>query len=243
MGITGTVVEDTGRQEFLAGIGQDAIYIADEMKRYAAVCKAADKAIKARDDFFMEKLRVPAFADRVDRVRDWAAAKRDGDVLTINGKKYTSVKEIFKKEWGVSYEHVRQCCEKLKRLRGLVDGECDTPTQPTTNPTATPTATVTPTQPTTKPTAAPTATPTTTPTATGTSTTPAMELLSVNGRDPKLTMTMMVDSAFDFAVSFTGQMTTEEIDEFYVKLLARLRDELARQNGQAPKKQGSGDRK
>jgi hypothetical protein len=223
MGITGTVVEDTGRQEFLAGICQDAIYIADEMKRYAAVCKAADKAIKARDDFFMEKLRVQAFADRVDRVRDWAAGKRDGDVLTINGKKYTSVKEIFKKEWGVSYEHVRQCCEKLKRLRGLVDGECEPPTQPTT-----------------KPTTAPTTAPAT---AAETPGTPAMELLSVNGRDPKLTMTAMVDSAFDFVVSFTPQMTADEVDEFFVKLLAKLGDELARQNGQASKKRGSGDKK
>jgi hypothetical protein len=217
MGITNTIVEDTGRQEFLTGIGQDAIYIADEMKRYAAVCKAADKAIKARDDFFMEKLRVQAFADRVDRVRDWAAAKRDGDVLTINGKKYTSVKEIFKKEWGVSYEHVRQCCEKLKRLRGLVDGECDTPTQPTT-----------------KPTAAPTATPTTTPgtpNAKETPGTPEMETLSTNGRDPKFTVDMRVNSAFDFVVSLTEQLTVDEKDFFYQKLLARLGDERSKQNG------------
>ena len=70
-----------------------------------------------------------------------------------------------------------------------------------------------------------------------------MELLSVNGRDPKLTMTAMVDSAFDFVVSFTPRMTADEVDEFFVKLLARLGDELARQNGQASKKRGSGDKK
>ena len=132
-----TVVEDTGRQEFLAGVSDDALYIADMMRSYKKVCDAADKTAelaektaKLRDDFFTEKLRCPAFRDAVDRVRDWAAAKRDGDFLTVNGKKYTSVKAIFEKEWGVSYEHVRKCCLKLDRLRGLVDGECETPTQP-----------------------------------------------------------------------------------------------------------------
>jgi hypothetical protein len=232
MGITNTVVEDTGRQEFLTGIGQDAIYIADEMKRYAAVCKAADKAIKARDDFFMEKLRVQAFADRVDRVRDWAAAKRDGDVLMINGKKYTSVKKIFKKEWGVSYEHVRQCCEKLKRLRGLVDGECDT------TPNATPDATT----PETTPTAADTPT-AVTPNATETPGTPEMEILPTNGRDPKFTVDMRVNSAFDFVVSLTEQLTVDEKDFFYQKLLARLGDERSKQNGGQATPRGCGEKK
>jgi hypothetical protein len=228
MEIAGTVV-DTTRQEFLAGISEDALYIADAMRGYGQLSLAADNAAKKRDDFWLEKMANPAFRDRVDRVRDWAATKRDGDVLLIHGKKYTSVKAVFEKEWGVSYEHVRLCSKKMNRLMGLVDGECDTPTM--VKPNVTPVATPTPTA-TTKPNVTPT---TETPA-------PTVEFLSINGRDPKFTMTMRVESAFSFSVSLTEQLTAEEIDEFYTKFIARLGDERSMQNGGTATPKGSGEK-
>jgi hypothetical protein len=207
---------DKEQRDFLVGIGNDALFIANEMKDYAKVCKAADDADKVRDDFFLEKLRVPEFANRVDRVRDWAGAKRNGDILVVNGHTYTSVKPLFKQEWGVSYEHVRKCCLKLDRLRGLVDGECDTTTAAPPSPT-------TPPHPAAPPTAAPrTAAP---PTAAPTDTTPPFEVLSVNGRDPKFTVAKRVESAFDFAVSLTDGLTTAEKYEFYMGMIEKSQDE------------------
>ena len=84
------------------------------MTGFAALCKTADEAIAARDEYFSRKFKNPEFAKRVQNIRDFASTKRNNEVLTIDGREYTSVKDFFKAELGVTYEYIRRLGERGK---------------------------------------------------------------------------------------------------------------------------------
>jgi hypothetical protein len=187
-----------GREEYLKGIGDDAAYLAETMKGLVKLGKAADKAVEARDEFFSTKMKIPAFADRVQRVRDWGSTKRNNEVLTIDGRKYTSVKKFFKQELGVSYEYVlRFTAKKLPRLNFLL-GDDDQPQGHT-------------------PTPAPPA-----PARVNAPPTPAHQPAARRPESVPPSLAEKVQSAFQFVLSCAADLSGADRDEFYEKLICRL---------------------
>jgi hypothetical protein len=209
-----------GREEFLKGIGDDAAYLAETMKGFVKLGKAADKAVEARDEFFSTKMKIPAFADRVQRVRDWGSKKRNNEVLTIDGRKYTSVKKFFKRELGVSYEYVlRFTAKKLPRLNFLLrDDDQPQGHTPTPAPPAPAQAKVN----------VPPAAQWTPPPAAA----QQPEILAVHGFDKSFSLAEKVESAYRYVVSCTADLSAAEKDEFYGDLIARLNDEADEAQGE-----------
>jgi hypothetical protein len=180
------------------------------MKGLAALGKAADDAVEARDEYFSTKMKIPAFADRVQRVRDWGSTKRNNEVLTIDGREYKSVKKFFKQELKVSYEYVlRFTAKNLPRLNFLLgddqpQGYAGTPPAPAQAKVNVP------------------------PAAQGTPPSAAAqqpEILAVHGFDKSFSLAEKVDSAYGYVVSCTADLSAAEKDEFYDDLIARLNDE------------------
>jgi hypothetical protein len=203
-----TVLPADGRQEFLRGISDDASFLAAAMKPLGKLCKTADAAAKARDEYFSTKMNNPAFAERVQRVRDWGSNKQNNDVLVIDGKEYRSVKKFFKEELGVTYEYVlRFTAKAMRRLNFLLQDDdqpqanaCLPPANPPQARTAPPAA---PRQPAAQ----------------------ELEILAAHGMDVSFSVAELVQSAFGFAVSCTKQLSATEKVEFYSKLADRLLDE------------------
>ena len=191
--------DEAARREYLRGVSDDASFLAVTMKGFAELCKTADEAIEARDEFFYEKMKTPAFADRVQRVRDFASTKHNNEVLTIDGKEYKSVKLFFKKELGVTYEYVRQLGKKLGRLNLLLEDGVSQPQGDAVNPPLPeiPEADVPETwQP-------------------------------VQPQIPEVTpVAEIVEAVVEFTVSRTRHLSAAEKEEFYDKLLDRLQAEL-----------------
>jgi hypothetical protein len=223
--------EEDARQEYLKSISDDASFLAVTMKGFAALCKTADEAIEARDEFFSEKMKTLAFANRVQRVRDFASTKHNNEVLTIDGKEYKSVKIFFKKELGVTYEYVRRLGKKLGRLNLLLEEGSPQTNQPRSAA-----------QPT-------TVNPTGTPSETGINVSEAEDvaLIPDGGTGfaqpdgvlvphtntppvPEVNLSFSiaerVQTAFGFAVSCTKHLSPSQKDEYYIKLINRLQDEL-----------------
>ncbi len=222
--------EENTRQEYLKSVSEDASFLAVTMKGFAALCKTADEAIEARDEFFSEKMKTLAFANRVQRVRDFASTKHNNEVLTIDGKEYKSVKIFFKKELGVTYEYVRQLGKKLGRLALLLEegqGNQQQGNAGTTiivNPTGTPSETGINVSEAEDVALIPDG-------GTGfaqpddvlvphTNTPPAPEV------NLSFSIAERVQSAFGFAVSCTKHLSPSQKDEYFSKLINRLQDEL-----------------
>ena len=211
--------EEDARQEYLKSISDDASFLVVTMKGFAALCKTADEAIEAREKFFSEKMKTLAFANRVQRVRDFASTKHNNEVLTIDGKEYKSVKIFFKRELGVTYEYVRQLGKKLGRLALLLEegqgnqqqGNADTTI--TVNPLGTRTEINVP--------PAGEETPTT-----ETPATQQPEAQTVPEVNLSFSIAERVQTAFGFAVSCTKHLSPSQKDEYYSKLIDRLQDEL-----------------
>jgi hypothetical protein len=200
---------DDSRQDILKEISGDAAYLAAMMKPFGPLCKTAEEAMAARDEYFSTKMKIPEFADRVQRVRDWASKKRHSEFLTIDGKEYKSVKKFFKQELGVSYEFVRRYTAKnMPRLNFLL--EDDQPANPAppnpppakTNPAAAKNK-VAPRQGTPQ---------------------PQVEVLAVHGFDITFSLTEKVQAALSFAADCTEHMSAVDKYEFYSELISKLQD-------------------
>jgi hypothetical protein len=198
--------EEDARKKYLEGISDDASFIASTMKGFADLCKTAEESATARDEYFSQKMKVPAFADRVQRVRDWASTKRNNEVLTIDGKEYKSVKVFFKKELGKTYEYIRQLGKKLGRVQFLLDEGQGSQQQ----------GTAAQSKPSTQPAAQKT-------TATAQ---PEVEILAVHGIDPlSFTMAERVQSAFQSVLSCAADLSCADRGEFFERLISRLLNE------------------
>jgi hypothetical protein len=236
--------EEVARQKYLASVSEDASFIASTVKDFAALCQVADKAVVVRDEFFTEKMRVPEFADKIQRVRDWASSKHHGEFLTVGSKQYTSVKVFFQEELGYSYEYIRQQCKKLSRLDTLIeDAQSSNPAPPAPAPAET---NVQQTEHKTPPAKCseegckkppfgshrPEHNITTNGKCTihgGAETyiyAPQPEILSINGFDTTLSVPQRVQSAFQSVQICTGKLSTAEKQEFYGAVIDRLQDEL-----------------
>ncbi len=197
--------EEVARKTYLEKVSGDACFLVSAMTDYAALCDAADAAASAREQYFAEKMKDQAFADRIDTVRDWAATKHHGDVLVVGDKEYTSIKVFFREELHISYERVRQICKRLSRLNFLLDeGDAGTPPPPPAPPDQTPPPPASPRQ----------------------ETQPRFEVLSVNGIDPSRTVEERVESAVSYATECAENLSAAEKYEFYTVLLRRVQDAL-----------------
>jgi hypothetical protein len=193
------------RKNLLKSLGDDASFLAKEMKIFGVLCKTADDAIAKRDECFSTKMKVPKFAEAVQRLRDWGSGKHNNEILIVNSKPYKSVKKLFKDELGVSYEFVvRYTAKEAKRIHSLLtmdddqsqDAVADDPTP--SNPTPT-----TPTTPTTPPTAQ-----------------PKIEILSVNGvHTNSFPMAERVKSDLDFSLTLTRDLSATEKYEFHCEMI------------------------
>jgi hypothetical protein len=156
-------------------------------------------------------MKNPQFADAVQRIRDWGSKKHNNETLTINGKTYKSVKVFFKKELGVTYEHVlRYTAKNLPRLHFLLRDD-DQQQATAINPTGAAQA---------KANAQPAAQ------KTPAVAQPEVEILAAHGVDViSFTMAERVQSAYGFAVSCAEHLSAAEKEEFYTKLICRLQDE------------------
>jgi hypothetical protein len=213
-----TVLPGDDRQDFLKGISDDAAYLATAMKPFGKLCKTADAAAVARDEYFTQKMKNPQFADAVQRIRDWGSAKRNNETLTIDGKTYKSVKVFFKKELGVTYEHVlRYTAKNLPRLNFLLGDDDQQQAQAGTPPApAQAKVNVPPAAQGTPPPAA----------------APQPEILAVHGFDKSFSLADKVESAYEYVVSCTADLSAAEKDEFYGDLIARLNDEADEVQGE-----------
>ncbi len=214
-----TDLPSDGRQDHLKGISDAAAYLATAMKPFGKLCKTADDAAVARDEYFTQKMKNPQFADAVQRIRDWGSAKRNNETLTIDGKTYKSVKVFFKKELGVTYEHVlRYTAKNLRRLNFLLgDDDQQQQAQAGTPPAPAQAKVNVP------------------PAAQGTPPPAAAqqpEILAVHGFDKSFSLAEKVESAYGYVVSCTADLSAAEKDEFYGDLIARLNDELDEAQGE-----------
>jgi hypothetical protein len=200
--------EEVARQSYLLSLSQDASFIAAAMQDYAAAMKTADEAAEAQEQCFTVKMKDPAFADKIDHLRDWSATKKKNEFITINGKEYSSIKKLFKEELHISYEYVRRICKKLPRLGFLLE---DDPQQGVPPPPPAPTDQTSPPPP-----APPRR-----------ETQPRFEVLSVNGKDPSSrTVEERVASAVSYATECAENLSAAEKYEFYTVLLRRVQEAL-----------------
>jgi hypothetical protein len=215
--------EEDARQKYLKSVSADASFVVGTLKGFAALCKTADEVIEARDEYFSRKFKNPDFAKRVQNIRDFASTKRNNEVLTIDGREYTSVKAFFKAELGVTYEYIRQLCEKGKL------GACNLLLEEGSPQTNQPRSAAQPT----------TVNPTGTPSETGINVpededvafipdggTQQPEAQTVPEVNLSFSLAERVQSAFGFAASCTNHLSLSEKDEFYSKLIDRLQGEL-----------------
>lgn len=209
--------EEDARKKYLEKISDDALYIATTVKGFAALCHTADKAVEARDEYFSQKMKIPEFADRIQRVRDWASTKRNNEFLTIDGKEYKSVKVFFKQELGYSYEYIHRQCKKMQRL-DLLLADAPPPTLPVDRREADRHKAEVACEANKVKRAAAVA-----------AQQPMVEILSVHGFDTSFSLAEKVQSAFNSVVDCTVGLTATEIDEFYEKLIAKLLNESQRE--------------
>ena len=208
-----------GRQDYLKGISDDASFLAAAMKPLGKLCKTADAAAKARDEYFSTKMNNPAFAERVQRVRDWGSAKRNNETLTIDGKEYRSVKKFFKEELGVTYECVLRFTAKAMRRLNFLLGDDDQQHQAQAG---------TPPAPAQAKVNVPPAAQGTPPPAAA----QQPEILALHGFDKSFSVAEKVESAYGYVVSCAADLSAAEKDEFYGDLIARLNDEADEAQGE-----------
>src|ERR1700676_4897238 len=81
-------VTNDEREKFLKGLGDDASYLIQEMKPFGMLCKTADDAAAKRDECFTAKMKIPKYAEAVQRMRDWGSGKHHNEILVVNGTRY-----------------------------------------------------------------------------------------------------------------------------------------------------------
>jgi len=204
--------EAKDRCEKLRGLSEDATYLIATMQEYTALAEVAEKHDLARDDFFSEKMMIPGFRDRIQRLRDWATTKKHSDFLTVDGKRYKSIKKLFTEKFGVSYETVRRVCSQMARLAALLDTD-DTVTAITDDP-----------PPQKPPVIIPPPAKTAAPAQSKPTTQPAVEeVLSVNGHAPVIDL---LRSTLQHIADCTGVLTAAEKSVYYGNLIDELQNEL-----------------
>jgi hypothetical protein len=205
------------RQAKLDQLSADATYICGVMREHSSLMLAADTC-------FAEKMEIQQFRDAVDNLMDWSSNKRNSDRLVVNGKTYKSIKEIFRHEFGVSYDTVRRHSLKMTRLGRLMDldDKLEAATAAAkeaeaagTPPPQKPSVTVMPKPPQAKPSTPP-------------PTQAVEETLSINGHAP---IDDLVRSTLDHIDYCRGPLTVEETSIFYGKLIDELQNDLDELDG------------
>jgi hypothetical protein len=113
--------EAKARQNVIAAINSDAADVAREVEAYAELCEAEDEA-KRKRTVFADKMRDPVLRKKLQNVRDFFATKKAHECLTgKDGTQYFTAKDWVLGECGVTYEYVRRLDARFSGYKNLFE--------------------------------------------------------------------------------------------------------------------------